>query len=396
MNPRHSSCPAGAPRRSRRGSILIVVMVTLLFATFALLAFMERATNDLLVDQREVLNVRLRKEAYSALEVTLAVLERFREVNGGLRSPSEGWQSPLEFAEYTPFEGRKVTIAFEDESGKISLPRANAQVLLGLFKNWGMPENDAESLADAMMGWMDKSHIYSTSVLPDYETNEIPYEEPGRPIRSYSELLAIAKVREMFYDKAGRPNEYWRRFVDSVSLFSFQRPNINGAKPDTLAAVGLFDPSQQGGIRDYLAGTGGFQSQGPNFFRNPAEAQQAITGVGGNLNGFSATISALRIVVTVTEGRSEYRLATVISPPNGATSVQTNATEQKLKASDNASKAGQPNQPNQPQLTSPNAARSSTGGQNAATRNLRYPFTLLEMRENDEIPPPPPPPAPTL
>ena len=50
----------------RRGSILVVVMVTVLFATFALLAFQERAMTDLLVDQREVLARRLRMEAYSA------------------------------------------------------------------------------------------------------------------------------------------------------------------------------------------------------------------------------------------------------------------------------------------------------------------------------------------
>ena len=41
-------------RLRRRGSILVVVMVTVLFATFALLAFQERAMTDLLVDQREL------------------------------------------------------------------------------------------------------------------------------------------------------------------------------------------------------------------------------------------------------------------------------------------------------------------------------------------------------
>ena len=65
-------------RRKTRGSVLIIVMVSLLFATFAVLAFMEKASVDLLVERREVLTNRLRAEAYSALEVTLGVLEDFR------------------------------------------------------------------------------------------------------------------------------------------------------------------------------------------------------------------------------------------------------------------------------------------------------------------------------
>src|SRR3954471_22176049 len=92
----------------RRGSVLVIVMVTLLFAAFALIAFMERANVDLIVDQREALTRRLRMEAYSALEGTLGVLNDFREVNQGLHSPAEGWGDPLAFANYTPTEDRKV------------------------------------------------------------------------------------------------------------------------------------------------------------------------------------------------------------------------------------------------------------------------------------------------
>lgn len=380
-------------RWARRASILVVVMVTILFATFALIAFMERASNDLLVDQREVLTRRLRLEAYSALETTLAVLERFREVNNGLRSPGEGWHDPLEFAGYAPAEGRVVRISFEDESGKISLPRVNAQVLQNLFKNWGISEPDAEAMADAMMGWMNKAHVYSTSVTPDYEQSEIPFETPGRPLRSYHELAAIEKVRDVLYDEDGRPTDLWRRFADSVSLLNFQRPNINGAKPDTLAAVGLFEKSQQDSIRDYVRGTGAYEAQGPGFFQSPADAQRVVVGGGnaGDLSGFSSTISALRIIVTVIEGRTEYRLAAVVAPPGGATTVQTNATLQRQRASADAKNADRANQPTPAPRTNPTPAPGANQGGN--NRNLRYPFTLLEMRENDEIPAPPPPPA---
>src|SRR5688572_17149517 len=197
-------CRAGARRRAialqryaqerqtanntRRGSVLVIVMITLLFATFALDAFMEKASVDLLVDQRHVLTHRLRMEGYSALEMTLGVLNEFREVGNGLRSPAEGWSDPLGFAGYTPGEGREVRVEFEDESGKISLPNADAVVLTNLFKNWEMSQSDAENLADVMLGWMKRNHVYTSAVQPNYESSALPYLEPGRSIRSFHEL----------------------------------------------------------------------------------------------------------------------------------------------------------------------------------------------------------------
>src|SRR5690349_7427521 len=70
--------------RSKLGSVLVIVMITLLFATFALLTFMEKASVDLMVDEREAVTRRQRMEAYSALEMTLGVLNEFREASNGL------------------------------------------------------------------------------------------------------------------------------------------------------------------------------------------------------------------------------------------------------------------------------------------------------------------------
>jgi hypothetical protein len=388
--------PRGAG--GRRGSVLVIVMVTLLFATFALVTFMERASVDLLVDQREVLTKRLRQEAYSALEMTLGVLNEFREAGNGLRSPAEGWSDPLGFAGYVPADDRVVEISFEDESGKLSLPQINAQILTNLFRHWELAQADAESLADALLGWMKRNHVYTSAVQPNYETGAIPYVTPGRSLRSFGELAAIEKVRETFYDADGRPNDLWRRFVDSVSLYDFARPNLNGAKPDTLAALGQFDETQQRNLGDYLRGTGTYLNQGPRFFQAPNEAQR-IAGPTGDSGAFATAISALRINVTVRDGRTEFKLSTVISPPNGATTVQTTATAGRTQtpAVGAQTAAQQQNRPNAAQAMPRPGASPTAPGSGAAARNLRYPFTLLEIRENDEIPPPPPaPPNPLI
>ena len=366
--------------RPTRASVLVIVMITLLFTAFALIAFIEKATNDLLVEQRAAETRRLRIEAYSALEVTLAVLENFREVTNGLHSSAEGWTDPLGFAGYLPTEDRTIDVAFDDESGKISLPRANAVVLSALFKAWQLQPVDADALADALLGWMKKNHVYTSAITPGYLQSAIPYEEPGRPLRSFHELAAIEKAREIFYDADGRPNDLWRRFADSVSLLDFPKTNLNGAKSDALAALGGFDGTQQQNLTDYRSGTGSYERQGPGYFQNVADAQR-ISGATGDTGAFATTISALRITLTVHDGRSQFRLSAVIAPPNGATAITTNATAQRAAATAKPGAAAP--------AQNPAAPATAASQPNAAAANLRYPFTLLEIRENDEIAPAP-------
>lgn len=385
------------PKAKTRASVLVVVMITLLFAAFALVAYIDKASNDLLVEHRDAQARRLRMEAYSALEATLATLEDFRLALNGLHSPAEGWNDPLGFSGYVPTGDRTVDVSFEDESSKLSLPHADAQILSRLFQVWQMPVPDADAAADALMGWMKHDHTYTTAIMPDYDRGSIPYEAPGRPVRSYEELAAIEKVREVFYGEDGRPNDLWRRFVDDVSLLNFNKPNLNAAKPDVLMALGQFDQTQQQSLSDYVAGKGSYQTQGPGFFQNLSDAERITGGTGGNAAAFVTTISALRVNLTVHDGRSEFKLSAVVTVGNAAQTVQTHATSATVKASATSSTSAtqQTDKAANNANSTTGTANSATGtGTNAANRNLNYPFTLLEIRENDEIPPPPPPPPP--
>jgi len=251
MRARTRPIPPVRLRASRRGgSILVVVLVTLLFASVALTLFIEKASDDLLVESRVAAARRLRFEAYSALETTLAVLQDFQLVNGSLRSPAEGWGSPLEWAGYGPAEGRVVTVEFVDESGKLSLPHITANTLVDLFKSWEIAPNDAEKLSDALLQWMNPDYVPTSSFQPDYENDPLPYVAPARPLRSFSELAAIDAVRDAFYDADGRPNAYWKRFTEAVSLLDFTQSNLNALRPGVLAAYG-FDSNQQAQLGDF-------------------------------------------------------------------------------------------------------------------------------------------------
>lgn len=355
-----------------------------MFAAMAVVAFVEKAGDDLIVESREVAGRRLRQEAYSALEVTLAVLEDFRIVNGSLKSPSEGWGEPLAFAGWTPREGCVAEVTFEDESGKISLPHVELATLLNLFQSWDLTTANSERLADALLGWMKKDHVASSSRPPDYDSSSLPYQPPLRPLRSYSELAAIDYAREVFYDEQGRPNELWHRFVDAFSLYDFKQTNLNGGRQTALAAIGNLDPSQQRNLTEYLEGSGSRATAGPGFF-DSADQAASVIGPGKMPASYGTDISALRVIVTIREGRTAFRLAAVVAPSGGAKAVE--AVKAPLAKDSKVA---------QPKPAAPTAEAAGSGGAGASTKKLNYPFTLLEIRENGEISPapvPPPPPA---
>ena len=398
--------PARAPRRrgARAGSVLVIVLVTLVITAFALTAFLDKASTDLIVAAREKNARQLRGDAYSALEVTLAVLSSFNQTVGALHSPAEGWGDPLTFAGWTPTEGRTVDVAFEDESGKLSLPTVSNATLLALFQLWRMTQPDAQKLADALQAWIKPNYTPAGPFTPDYDQATLPYAAPGRSLRSFDELAAIDVARDVFYDEQGQPNDLWHRFVNDFSLLSYRQPNLNSARPDVLAAVGSFDDTAAQALGDFAAGTDKYQTQGPSYFRNVRDAGTVLGQ--GDLGGFSTEISALRIRITVHDGRRTFRLDTVVTLPgqNAAQTVEASATEGASGASANgaaaAPRAGGASRT--PTTTRTTTTRPSNGGSTAAggtgaPASLNYPFTVLEIRENDEpvpdTPPPPPPPA---
>jgi hypothetical protein len=370
----------------RRGSVLIIVLVTMLFAVAALTLFLEKASTDLIAEARVITDARLRAEAYSALETTVAVLVDFREALSGLRSPSEGWDDPLGFAGYEPGPDREVSVAFEDESGKIPLPNVDAQTLVTLFKAWELPQADAEKLSDALLGWMKKDHTPTTVASPrpeDYERGEIAYQPPARPLRSFSELGAIEYAREVFFDEKGTPTDLYRRFVATFSLYNFRRPNLNAAAPDVLLAYGADDPQQKQRLDEYRSGTGMYQANGAGVFKSNNDVAGVLGAKSEAAGKVGTEISALRVIVTVREGLNSYRLAVLLAPPGGAKAPVAGDLNKKTEGENNNAQGG-----NSPGAGTSVRSTAASAGSSAQTKSLNYPFTLLEIRENGAIPTP--------
>lgn len=349
------------PLHRVRGSVIILVLVTVLLVAFLLTKFVQRAGTELLADARAGQQARLRREAYSALEATLAVLADFRANEQGLHRPTQGWDQPLEYAGYTPAAGLTVAVELEDESGKISLPRADAATLEVLLELLGLGRSEAERVADALLVWTRAEHVAHSPEADagQYERAALPHHPAWRPLRSFAELASVAYARDFFFDASGQPTPLARVFEANVSLYSFDRMNLNVATPVGLAAGGL-DTGQIDVLQGYLRRSGLAGRQ--KYFSTLTDAAVVLGPV--SLQAFGSEAAALRITVTVRGGPTVYRLGAVVAPPGGATLAL-------------AAVAQEPNQP---------AEETAT----LLIKKLDYPFKVLEIRENLESTPAPP------
>jgi general secretion pathway protein K len=100
------------------------------------------------------------------------------------------------------------------------------------------------------------------------------------------------------------------------------------------------------------------------------------------------SISALRIIVTVLDSpsaRSGFRLNVVIAPPGSTTKV----VDQKATTKRPDTVVVPPTSPTAPANRNTTAAAGAGAGAQNQAPSLNYPFTILEIRENDEMPQPP-------
>jgi hypothetical protein len=365
-----TAVPVDAPRRSSRGTVAILVLVTIALASFLLMAFIRRSGTELLADARAAERRQLRSEAYSALEATIAMLAAEREADGGLHSPEEGWSDLLAATGYVPTGGRQVEVSFEDESGKISLPRADAVTLQTALENDGLDQGAAEKMTNSILAWMRKADAGNTSTTdsdaPDYSRNDPAYGPAHRQILAWSEFGAVEMDRHIFYDEDGRPTEVMRALMRDFSLHSFQHSNLNTASSTVLATLGL-GTGAISALENYRAQPK--RSDQPSVFRSMVDAS-TVLGSAAPADHFSTTVEVLRITVTVHHGGIVQRLTAVVAPP-GASNRRAAPTDP--SATPNTTPSAQPG-------ADPSQSGASSG------KVLNYPFAVVEIHEDIEAP----------
>ena len=343
----------------RRGSVIVVILALVTMAAFLISRFVERTMTEMLVESRARIADRLRTDAHTVLETTLAVLADYQAADHGLRAPAQGWGQPLLGLDLPLHPGTSVEVRFDDETGLPSLPRLQATDLVALGRFLGLKENDASIFAEGLLVWTkaEQSSARFETDPRNYEYEDPPHHAPGRPLASFRELAAVAGVRQYLFGEDGRPNEVYEKFARTVSLYDFPAINLNTATADTLTLAGL-DANQAARLRELISGKVKPPPGSPPYFRSVAEAQTQA-GIAAPLTGFDTLVRCLRIRVTVREGATAFHLIAVVSPSGGANDQPEGAAAIK------------------PTLAAANAV--------SAGKNLAYPFTLLGFEEKIEL-----------
>lgn len=359
------------PRHPRRGSVILFVLGVILLTAFLLTRLIDRAGGELLAETKAASRTTLRDEAYSALEVTLAVLADVAANDRGLHAPAQGWGNPLEYAAYEPPPGITVAVSFEDETGKLPLATVSETVLQQYLVNIGSTTTDAERLADALLAWTKTDYLPRTTEADPrtYENAALPYAPPHRALHSFEELRAIAIIRDTFFDHEGQWTELGDRFRADVSLQSFNRVNVNSARPSVLVALGL-DPTLAVTLADELAQTTD-ATRDPKFYRTIAEAA-AEHGTVLTTAGLGADVQCLCVRVTVRQGARVFQLEAVVSPGSNQARASAPANAPATTTPATSDPIANPVSPATP--VDPRAITS---------KSIDYPFRILELRETD-------------
>ena len=300
--------------KTRKGSVIIVVLVLITLASLLLARFMEDNSLELSMSMHEVDRQRLRVDAMSEMELALGVINEIRAIDlNKIHAPSQGFADPHAYIGIPPREGLEVSFVYEDESGKLPLSSMDKNGLIQLLYALGLEQRDAERVSDALIAWTNKKYesIEEEATDAAYQRAKLSFKPARRALRSFEELRTVGVVKDFFFDEKGNETPLLTSFKECVSLYTFSDTNINTAPDALLYAQGL-DERQVTLIRDKQANMKQNIAGNPPYFRVTREVRTLIGGA-APLKGFDDEIHLMWIRVTVKEGQAKCRLNALVA-----------------------------------------------------------------------------------
>tara|TARA_B110000037_G_scaffold223120_1_gene302373 strand:+ start:33271 stop:34335 length:1065 start_codon:yes stop_codon:yes gene_type:complete len=291
-----------------------MVLALVILLGFITVAFIEDAKEQILYDAQFHQQEDLRAEAYSALDITLAVLNLFQEIDGSIWGPSQGWGDPLDFAHYQPPGNLKVNVTVHDESGRFGLNDAEFDFLRVAFTEMGFKVSDAEELSDSLIDWIDEDDLSRLNGFDgnDYERLNPPYLPANGPIQSWDELELIPAFKERFWDEDGRALPELDIFTANFSLYNSGPVNINAATPFVSRVLDELGIIEEDNLGDYLAGSDGEAGNDDDrLVRDPTAGGVFLDGAGSDLAGTESSL--LEVAIEVSRGDAVFLLRSLVS-----------------------------------------------------------------------------------
>lgn len=365
----------GSRGTEQGGSITVLVLVFVVLLTFIVVAFLEEATSKIkyygLFHNRDDLRI----DAYSALEISLAVINQYREIEGELWGPAQGWANPLQQVGFSPAHASSVTVSFEDESAKLGLQDLDYDDLLVLFDVMGFDLPEAEALADGLIDWTDEDDARRLNGFDgdDYEDMDPPYKPANSAVVSWDEFRLIQPFNTLFFDEDGHPTSDWAAFRNAVSLYHTGKVNINQASGlvlEFLGEGGVLDPVALAYYKDGSDGIPGTEDD--RLIRNPAETFL------GESPDVATGIELLRVKVRATRGDARFDLDALVSwSGSDAGAADSSPNRETVEDATGVEDAGA-NSAAAERRRSRGSARTAP----AVSAELGYPFRFVRLVEN--------------
>jgi len=367
---------------SCRGAVLLLVLVIIAIASTAILSFTERALSEMSGEGYYAQRDRLRGDAYSSLEATLAVLNEFKEIDGGLFSPEQGWADPLGYAGLVPREGLEISVTFSDENSRLPLLAGDSAEpwLLVLFTDLGFQSDEIAVLTDVLLDWIDEDDNPRLlgAESQEYLRSDLPHIAANRMPTRLEELSAAIGWGHLMFNESGIPTPRFEEFKRLVSVYSSGPINLNTASEQVLRATGSFSDPELTALRSAFPERQGGIVTGKGYYTSTAELS-AVSGTLPTSIRLGVRVEVLAITVTVREGDAELRLRAVVRVDSAGTTTSQTRTR---------GTSGQPGElaaGSDAKATPQGEARqraATTGGGTTTVGSDEYPFTIVELVED--------------
>lgn len=288
----------------------------------------------------------MRSAAYSALEISLAVISEHGEVDGGVYGPQQGWGNPLAYSGVTISDKLNINVTISDETAKIPLFSEDVSVLAKVFESMEIDSSDSLILINSLADWMDEDDATRPSGAEEayYEFDDPEVLPPNRRISDYDELRYIRGFYEIFFDEeTGQANELLIAFAAITSLHHQLPVNINTASSNVLDA--LYNENYPPGLESAI-----YDIRGDDGEPGTEDDEFSTANIGDKLLG--NTVGMLKILVEVRKGDAIFTLTALVEI-GGSSSTQ--------------------NQNNR------------SRGTNSTSQAQSYPFTILKLLENEKL-----------
>lgn len=212
------------PPMRARGAALLLVLWLVVLLTGLIAIFGSLARSEALQGRTLARGTAARFAAEAGLEVAALHLQG--------ADPQQRWL-PDGRPQRFPFEGHTVEVRVLDESAKVDLNAAPADVLTGLLVALGESADRGRLLAGAIQDFRDTDDLLAAeggAEDPDYARAGLPYGAKDRPFETVSELRQVLGVDAALFDRV-RPY---------LTVYTGQaRPTATFASMPVLQALGM-------------------------------------------------------------------------------------------------------------------------------------------------------------